>query len=64
LRVRRNYPYAGKADGLTAYLRRLFPGAAYLGVELEVNQQCVRAPRGDWLALRRLLVDTLMLHLT
>ena len=27
LRVRRNYPYAGKGDGLTSYLRRRFPHA-------------------------------------
>ena len=37
LRVRRNYPYLGKADGFTTHLRRRFP-RAYLGLELEVNQ--------------------------
>lgn len=38
LRVRRNYPYAGKGDGLTRALRRRFPAARYVGIELEVNQ--------------------------
>jgi predicted N-formylglutamate amidohydrolase len=37
LRVRRNYPYRGDADGLTTQLRRRL-GARYRGVELEVNQ--------------------------
>lgn len=39
LKVRRNYPYAGKSDGLTAYLRRRFPAEVYIGIELEVNQK-------------------------
>lgn len=37
LRVRRNYPYRGRDDGLTRDLRRRF-GPKYLGVELEMNQ--------------------------
>jgi predicted N-formylglutamate amidohydrolase len=37
LRVRRNYPYRGAADGLTTTLRRQFPPTRYLGLELEVN---------------------------
>ncbi|MEN9581780.1 MAG: hypothetical protein RJA70_4789, partial [Pseudomonadota bacterium] len=37
-RLRRKYPYLGKADGLTTALRREFAPAAYLGLELEVNQ--------------------------
>jgi len=44
LTVRRNYPYAGKGDGLTAWLRRRLPAAAYVGIELEVNQQHFLAP--------------------
>jgi predicted N-formylglutamate amidohydrolase len=59
LRVRRNYPYAGKGDGLTSYLRRQFPPAAYVGVELEVNQSIVFAAGRRWTALRRTLVDSL-----
>jgi predicted N-formylglutamate amidohydrolase len=38
LRVRRNYPYAGRNDGLTASLRRQFTPEAYVGIELEINQ--------------------------
>ena len=59
LRVYRNYPYAGKGDGLTSYLRRRFSPAAYVGVELEVNQRIVFAAGRRWTALRRALVDSL-----
>jgi predicted N-formylglutamate amidohydrolase len=59
LSVRRNYPYAGKGDGLTSYLRRRFPPAAYVGVELEVNQKIVFAAGRRWTSLRRALVDSL-----
>lgn len=41
LRVRRNYPYAGTADGLTTAMRRKFPADAYLGIELEINQRFI-----------------------
>ena len=59
LRVRRNYPYAGKGDGLTSYLRRRFPPAVYAGIELEVNQSLVLAAGRRWSALRRMLIDSL-----
>jgi len=59
LRVRRNYPYAGKGDGLTAYLRQRFAPNTYIGIELEVNQQIVQSDAGQWTALRTLLVDSL-----
>jgi len=36
--VRFNYPYLGKADGFTSYLRKQFT-AQYLGIEIEVNQK-------------------------
>jgi len=38
LRIRRNYPYRGCADGLTTALRRAFPARDYLGLEIEFNQ--------------------------
>ncbi len=38
LRVRRNYPYLGKSDGLTTTLRQKF-GPAYAGLEIEINQK-------------------------
>ncbi|XMO86300.1 N-formylglutamate amidohydrolase [Algibacter sp. AS12] len=36
--VRYNYPYLGKSDGFTTYLRKQFP-ENYIGVELELNQK-------------------------
>jgi len=39
LRVRRNYPYRGVADGLCTWLRTEFPARSYLGIELEMNQR-------------------------
>ncbi len=59
LRVRRNYPYAGKGDGLTSHLRLRFPPGAYVGIELEVNQDIVLTAGRRWTALRRLLIDSL-----
>lgn len=38
LKVRFNYPYLGKADGFTTYLRKKFPHN-YSGIELEINQK-------------------------
>lgn len=40
--IRFNYPYLGKVDGFTTYLRRQFP-SNYLGIELEVNQKFANA---------------------
>ncbi len=38
LRVRRNYPYRGAADGFPTWLRRRYSPDLYAGVEFEVNQ--------------------------
>ncbi len=38
LKIRYNYPYLGKADGFTTYLRKKFL-KNYLGIELEINQK-------------------------
>jgi predicted N-formylglutamate amidohydrolase len=38
LNIRFNYPYLGKADGFTTYLRKQF-SHHYLGIELEINQK-------------------------
>lgn len=59
LDVRRNYPYTGKSDGFTAYLRRRFPADLYVGVELEINQKHVLRGGRGWHALRRHVVDSL-----
>ena len=58
-RVRRNYPYAGKGDGLTSHLRLRFAPCDYVGIELEVNQGIVFATGRRWTALRRMLIDSL-----
>ena len=36
--VRFNYPYLGKADGFTTYLRKAF-SKKYVGIEVEINQK-------------------------
>ena len=59
IRVRLNYPYAGKADGLTTHLRRLFPSRSYVGIELEINQCHPLAGGRAWSKLRRILVESL-----
>lgn len=38
LKVRFNYPYLGRSDGFTTYLRKKFP-RNYSGIELEINQK-------------------------
>jgi predicted N-formylglutamate amidohydrolase len=59
LRVRRNYPYAGKGDGLTSHLRLRFAQRDYIGIELEVNQGIVFAAGRPWTALQCMLIDSL-----
>ncbi len=59
-KVRRNYPYTGRSDGLTAYLRRRFPAGAYVGVELEINHKHVLQGGHPWQALRRQLIESLL----
>ena len=55
LRVRRNYPYRGVADGLVTYLRRQFGLRRYVAIELEVSQSLVAAPGNA----RRRVIDVL-----
>jgi predicted N-formylglutamate amidohydrolase len=57
--VRRNYPYAGKDDGLTAWFRRQLPPGAYIGIELELNQKHVARAAREWAALRQVIVGSL-----
>ncbi|MBK8802870.1 MAG: N-formylglutamate amidohydrolase [Fibrobacteres bacterium] len=59
LRVRRNYPYLGKHDGLTAHLRKRFSPRSYIGIELEINHDTVFGPVPRWKALRRTIIDSL-----
>lgn len=62
-RVRRNYPYAGKNDGLTATLRKRLPPTAYVGIELECNQAIALAGGAPWRALRQAIVASLRIAL-
>lgn len=63
LNVRRNYPYAGKGDGLTNHLRKRYPPRLYVGVELEINQKYPTGSAREWIALRRAIVESLRLAL-
>ncbi|MEO8441957.1 MAG: N-formylglutamate amidohydrolase [Betaproteobacteria bacterium] len=59
LQVRRNYPYAGKGDGLTRHLRSRYRPAAYIGIEIEINQAIVAGPSRRWNALRAAIINAL-----
>jgi len=59
LKVRRNYPYAGKSDGFTTYLRRRFPAENYIGIELEINQKHVLNGGRHWHAFRGWVIEAL-----
>jgi predicted N-formylglutamate amidohydrolase len=59
LTVRRNYPYAGKGDGLTAWFRRHLPPDAYAGIELEINQKYVFAAGRQWTVMRKVIIESL-----
>jgi len=43
LRVRRNYPYLGRDDGVATWLRKQFAQTRYLGIELELNQALLKS---------------------
>lgn len=57
-RIRRNYPYRGRADGMTRILRRRH-GSRYRGIELELNQALL-TDSGD---VPRALLDHLLVTL-
>lgn len=58
LLIRRNYPYLGKSDGFTTYLRSLFPENEYLGIEIEVNQKFYLEEK-NWKKLLLFIVNSL-----
>jgi len=58
LRLRRNYPYLGRADSLTAALRRELGVLLYTGLEVEVNQRLVRRA-ATFTRVRRTLVEAI-----
>jgi predicted N-formylglutamate amidohydrolase len=59
LRLRRNYPYQGRSDGLASLLRKRYPDPAYVGIELEVNQRFVAQGGAPWETLRSDLIESL-----
>jgi predicted N-formylglutamate amidohydrolase len=54
-KVRRNYPYAGRGDGLTTLLRRRFGPDDYVGIEIEINQRYPLRGGSEWMRLRRVV---------
>lgn len=61
--VRRNYPYAGKGDGLTRALRQRLPASRYVGIELEINQALCAAGAAPWRDTRRAVIAALRVAL-
>lgn len=58
LRTRLNTPYRGSSDCHQSSYRTRFESAAYLGIELEINQGLV-AGRGSWRQLQELVAGSL-----
>ncbi len=65
-RVRRNYPYTGRSDGVCTALRKQYGARDYLGIEIELNQRHFAAGRRCWQRLCgdliAALLSTLGLH--
>lgn len=59
LRLRRNYPYEGRDDGLTSLLRKRHPSEFYIGMELEVNQRFVLDGGAAWDEIRKDIIASL-----
>ncbi len=59
LRVRRNYPYEGRNDGLTRYFRRRLSADRYIGMELELNQSLAAGSAASWQPLRTVVTESL-----
>ena len=63
LSIRRNYPYAGKGDGLTAWFRQRLSPSAYVGIELEINQKHIIRAGRNWIELRKVIIESLRMAL-
>jgi predicted N-formylglutamate amidohydrolase len=59
LRIRCNYPYLGRSDGLTTHLRGRLDRRRYLGLELEVNQSWVARESARWRDFQMVLIESL-----
>ena len=53
--IRLNYPYLGKSDGLTTYLRKQFP-ENYSGIELEIKNDLIETP--NWSLIEQGLIKS------
>lgn len=62
-RIRRNYPYLGRSDGLTTSMRKTFGARQYLGIELEVNQALTQDARA-FAKLQNVLAQSLVATLS
>jgi len=56
--VRLNYPYQGKTDGHTAYMRRRFPQESYVGLEIEASQTLYFEGGGRWKRLKEIIAES------
>ena len=61
--IRRNYPYAGKGDGFTAWFRQRLSSSAYVGIELEINQKHIIRAGRHWIELRKAIIESLRMAL-
>jgi predicted N-formylglutamate amidohydrolase len=59
LRVRRNFPFRGRSDGLATAMRRRLGGRRYLGIEIELSQEIAARPVAEWRDLRSRLVGAI-----
>jgi len=60
LRIRRNTPYRGNADGLTTALRRRHDARRYLGIEIEINQALLLNGIGEKKKIADLIAQSLL----
>ena len=57
LRVRKNYPYLGKTDGFTSFLRKQHPAYSYAGIEIEINQNLLIKNENKKMKIEDLLTE-------
>ncbi len=60
LKIRFNYPYSGKPEGLTAYFRKRLPEECYIGIELEVNQKYINGNQTRWINLQNKIIGSFL----
>ena len=58
MKVRFNYPYRGKPDGLPAHFRKILADDQFIGIELEINQKYVSESGSFSNDVQRRIVDS------